>query len=137
MIECIGKVEVVYQNHIKYVRVLLEALQYYAARDGDHYLGIPNNWLNSVVNISCRTVVDKVGLQFVLLFDWEQCCVDSYWGISYVIVDVLFGKWYSIRYFNSLILDKLQLNNIFAWKSKKLLDIYWQPGESWLSQGTK
>ena len=43
--EVMGKFTALYQHFLKYVRVLVEALQYYAARDCDHYIA---NFLNSL-----------------------------------------------------------------------------------------
>lgn len=43
--EVMGKFSALYQHFLKYVRVLIEALQYYAARDCDHYIA---NFLNSL-----------------------------------------------------------------------------------------
>jgi gamma-tubulin complex component 2 len=43
--EVMGKFTALYQHFLKYVRVLIEALQYYAARDCDHYIA---NFLNSL-----------------------------------------------------------------------------------------
>ena len=43
--EVMGKFTALHQHFIKYVRVLIEALQYYAARDCDHYIA---NFLNSL-----------------------------------------------------------------------------------------
>ena len=43
--EVMNKFSTLYQHFLKYVRVLIEALQYYAARDCDHYIA---NFLNSL-----------------------------------------------------------------------------------------
>jgi gamma-tubulin complex component 2 len=43
--EVMGKFAALHQYFLKYVRVLIEALQYYAARDCDHYIA---NFLNSI-----------------------------------------------------------------------------------------
>lgn len=43
--EVMNKFSTLHQHFIKYVRVLIEALQYYAARDCDHYIA---NFLNSL-----------------------------------------------------------------------------------------
>lgn len=43
--EVMGKFSALHQHFLKYVRVLIEALQYYAARDCDHYIA---NFLNSL-----------------------------------------------------------------------------------------
>lgn len=43
--EVMGKFTALHQHFLKYVRVLIEALQYYAARDCDHYIA---NFLNSL-----------------------------------------------------------------------------------------
>ena len=43
--EVMNKFYTLYQHFLKYVRVLIEALQYYAARDCDHYIA---NFLNSL-----------------------------------------------------------------------------------------
>jgi len=45
-----GKFSALHQHFLKYVHVLIEALQYYAARDCDHYIGMLTVVVNYVTN---------------------------------------------------------------------------------------